>query len=204
MVTVLVLAVVAVAMRYAPTGGRAGRLTVRGLLGLLCALTLVVVAVALRRLYLYEETFGWTRLRLWVHAFELWLGAVVVMVAVAGVVKGRVAWLPRAAAASGAVALIALVSVNPDGFIASHNVDRYKDTGKLDIPYLQSLSADAVPALDRLPEPQRSCALLSIARDLEDDEPAMGANHARSRAREILKDRPVRASPSCAGSYRSY
>ncbi|MGP4022763.1 DUF4153 domain-containing protein [Actinomadura sp. 3N407] len=202
-VTVLVLAVVAVAMRYAPSGGRGDRVTVRVLLGLLCALTLVVVAVALRRLYLYEETFGWTRLRLWVHAFEFWLGGVVVLVAVAGVMKGRAAWLPRAVAAGGAVALIALASINPDGFIAGNNVDRYEDTGKLDVGYLRGLSADAVPALDRLPEPQRSCALRSIARDLEDDEPAMGANHARSRAREILERRPVDDAASCAGSYRS-
>ncbi|MEU8799235.1 DUF4173 domain-containing protein [Spirillospora sp. NPDC048819] len=202
-VTVLVLAVIAVAMRYAPSGGRGDRVTVRGLLGLLCALTLVVVAVALRRLYLYEETFGWTRLRLWVHAFEFWLGGVVVLVAVAGVVKGRLAWLPRAVAAGGAVAMIALVSINPDGFIAGHNVDRYEDTGKVDVDYLRGLSADAVPALDRLPEPQRSCALRAIAFDLKDDEPAMGANYARSRAREILKHRPVDDSANCASSYRS-
>ncbi|TDC86013.1 DUF4173 domain-containing protein [Actinomadura sp. 7K507] len=196
-VTVLVLVVVAAAMRYAPSAGRADRVTVRVLLGLLCALTLVVVAVALRRLYLYEETFGWTRLRLWVHAFELWLGAVVVLVAVAGVVKGRVAWLPRMVAASGAVAMIALVSINPDGFIAEHNVQRFEETGKLDIDYLRDLSADAVPALDRLPEPQRSCALRGIAADLREDGPAMGANHARSRAREILNSRPVDRSASC-------
>ncbi|TDC42366.1 DUF4173 domain-containing protein [Actinomadura sp. KC345] len=196
-VTVLVLVVVAAAMRYAPSAARADRVAVRALLGLLCALTIVVVAVALRRLYLYEETFGWTRLRLWVHAFELWLGFVVVLVAVAGVVKGRVAWLPRMVAASGAIAMIALVSVNPDGFIAEHNVERYEETGKLDTYYLRDLSADAVPALDRLPEPQRSCALHGIAADLREDEPALGANHARSRAREILNRRPPDDSVSC-------
>ncbi|TDC71471.1 DUF4173 domain-containing protein [Actinomadura sp. GC306] len=199
-VTVLVLAVVAVAHRYAPAAGRADRVAVRALLGLLCALTLVVVAVALRRLYLYEETFGWTRLRLWVHAFELWLGAVVVLVAVAGVVRGRVNWLPRAVAATGAAAMIALVAVDPDGFIAGRNVDRYAETGKLDIEYLRNLSADAVPALDRLPEPQRSCALRAIAGELADDEPAMAANHGRSRARAVLERRPVDDGAMCVNS----
>lgn len=199
-VTVLVLAVVAVAMRYAPAAGRADRVAVRALLGLLCALTLVVVAVALRRLYLYEETFGWTRLRLWVHAFELWLGGVVVLVAVAGVVRGRVAWLPRAVAATGAAAMISLVAVDPDGFIADRNVDRYAETGKVDVSYLRNLSADAVPALDRLPEPQRSCALRAIAADLAEDEPAMAANYGRSRAREILERRPVDDNATCVNS----
>ena len=82
-VTGLVLAVVAVAAHYAPRASRADRTVVRTLLGLLCALTLVVVAVALRRLYLYEEAYGWTRLRLWVHAFELWMGLVIALIAIA-------------------------------------------------------------------------------------------------------------------------
>ncbi|NVI91299.1 DUF4153 domain-containing protein [Actinomadura sp. BRA 177] len=193
-VTVLVLAVVAVAKRYAPEGSRG---MVRVLLGLLCALTLVVVAVALRRLYLYEQTFGWTRLRLWVHAFELWLGFVVVLVAVAGVVKGRVPWLPRAVAASGAVAMLVLALLNPDRFIAEHNVARYQDTGKIDVPYLRDLSADAVPALDELAEPMRTCALREIAFELREDEPAMSANLSRARARKILERRPVDGSADC-------
>ncbi|WP_412515920.1 DUF4173 domain-containing protein [Actinomadura madurae] len=199
-VTVLVLVVVAVAKRYAPAASRADRVTVQALLGLLCALTLVVVAVALRRLYLYEETYGWTRLRLWVHAFEFWLGFVVVLVAVAGIMKGRVAWLPRAVAASGAVAMIALAGINPDGFIAEHNVSRYSDTGKIDIVYLRNLSADAVPALDRLPEPLRSCTLRGVAFDLREGDAAMSTNLARERAREILKERPAGTATNCADS----
>lgn len=198
-VTVLVLAVVAVAKRYAPEGSRG---LVRGLLGLLCALTLVVVAVALRRLYLYEQTFGWTRLRLWVHAFELWLGFVVVLMAVAGVVKGRVAWLPRAVAAGGAIAMILLAVLNPDRFIAEHNVARYAETGKIDVPYLRNLSADAVPALDALPEPARSCALRRIAVELDGDEPAMSANLSRAEAREILERRPVDETADCVSPSR--
>ena len=196
-VTVLVLVVVAVAKRYAP----AGRLPTV-LLGLLCALTLVVVAVALRRLYLYEEMFGWTRLRLWVHAFELWLGFVVVLMAVAGVVRGRVAWLPRAVAAGGAVAMIALAVLNPDRFIAEHNVARFTDTGKIDVLYLRDLSADAVPALDELPEPNRSCALRRIASELAEDEPAMSANLARARARDILERHPVNGAADCSAPSR--
>ncbi|SNT36101.1 protein of unknown function [Actinomadura meyerae] len=201
-VTVLVLVVVAAAKRYAPDATQGDRMTVRVLLGLLCALTLVVVAVALRRLYLYEETFGWTRLRLWVHAFELWLGLVVVLVAVAGVVRGRVPWLPRAVAGSGAAAMIALVLINPDGFIAEHNVARHAQLGKIDVRYLRELSADAVPALDALPEPLRTCTLRRIAAGLTEDEPAMSANLARARAREILERRPLDGSADCLSPSR--
>jgi hypothetical protein len=194
-VTGLVLAVVAVAVRYAPLGGRTDRVTVRALLGMLCALTLVVVAVALRRLYLYEEAYGWTRLRLWVHAFELWMGLVVVLVAVAGL-RLKAAWLPRAVAASGAAGLLALGLFNADGFIASRDVDHFRHTGAADLSYLSGLSADAVPAIDRLPEPQRSCVLRHLTGSLRDDAWS-GVNLSRERARAVLRRHPVRPRPGC-------
>jgi hypothetical protein len=195
-ITVLVLGVVAGAMRYAPRASRLDRIVVRTLLGLLCALTLVVVAVALRRLFLYEEVFGWTRLRLWVHAFELWLGLVVLLVAAAGI-RLRATWLPRAVAVSGAAALAGLAVMNPDGFIASHNVARFQRVGDIDTRYLAGLSADAVPALDRLPEPYRSCALRPVARRLRPAEPWLGANLSRARARTILTRRPAVSGAEC-------
>jgi hypothetical protein len=195
-VTGLVLAVVAVAVRYAPLKNRADRSTVRTLLGLLCALTLVVVAVALRRLYLYEEAYGWTRLRLWVHAFELWMGLALVLIAIAGI-RLTAAWLPRAIATSGAVGLLALGLLNPDGFIAARNVDHLGLTAEADLSYLSGLSADAAPALDRLPEPQRSCALRHLADDLQESDPWTGRNLSRVRARDLLKRHPIQPSPTC-------
>jgi hypothetical protein len=190
-VTVLVLAVVAIAVRYAPQANRSDRVTVRVLLGLLCALTLVIVAVALRRLYLYEEAYGWTRLRLWVHAFELWMGVVVVLIAIAGI-RLRAAWLPRAVAASGAAGLLALSLLNPDGFIADRAVRHFRHTGQADFSYLSTLSADAVPALDRLPEPERSCTLNDIADRLRHRDSWTSYDLSRSRARALLRRHPAR------------
>jgi hypothetical protein len=57
--------------------------------------------------------------------------------------------------------------VNPDRFIADRNVDRYLRTGDVDVVYLSSLSADAVPALERLPPGLRVRALLLIAGRLD-------------------------------------
>ncbi len=54
--------------------GAADRLWLRGALGLLCVLTLVVVVSALHRMSLYQQAYGYTRLRLLVDAFEGWLG----------------------------------------------------------------------------------------------------------------------------------
>ena len=57
-------------------------------LGLLCALTLVVVVSALHRMQLYQEAYGFTQARLVVDVFEGWLGVVVLAVAISGLVRG--------------------------------------------------------------------------------------------------------------------
>ena len=125
----------------------ADRVWLRGSLGLLCGLTLVVVGSALHRMHLYQEAYGFTRLRLFVDTFEGWLGLVVVAVAVAGVVRWGV-WVPRFALVTGVAGLLGLAVINPDAWIAEHNLNRYADTGRVDWSYLRSLSADAVPVFD--------------------------------------------------------
>jgi hypothetical protein len=86
--------------------------------------------------------------------------------------------------------------VDADGLVARRNVERHAATGKLDVDYVATLSADAVPALDRLPEPVRSCALSLHADRLDESSGGWGAaNVARARARDILTARPA---TSCA------
>jgi hypothetical protein len=137
----LTLAVIALARRDGPA--------LKLLLGLLCALTLVVLASALKRLGIYEEAFGFTRLRLLAHAAILWLGALFVLVVATGAAnRGR--WLPRGTVALSAGAALAFALVNPDGRIAAHNVARYEATGRIDRVYLHHLSADAAPDVARV------------------------------------------------------
>ena len=199
-VTLLTLSVVAATVRWAPRETQLQRVALRVLLGVLCITCLVVVASALHRLHLYEEAFGFTRLRLFMNAFESWLGGVVVLVLLAGV-RLRAAWLGRAVVASAAVGLLALGALDPDAFVARHNVDRYLATGKVDVTYLQGLSADAVPAVDRLPEPTRSCVLAGMAAAQPDPVGGIralgGWNLGRSRAADLLAERPVREPVTC-------
>ncbi|TCO35752.1 signal transduction histidine kinase [Kribbella steppae] len=156
--TALTLLVVWAAARKAPRGTKADVAWLRGSLGLLCLLTLVVVASALYRMHVYQEAYGFTELRLLVDVFEGWLGLLVIGVMVAGVTM-KAAWLPRAALLSGAGLLLGLAAINPDAWIAQHNVDRYTATGKVDWLYLQGLSDDAVPVLATLPDEAIGCAL---------------------------------------------
>ncbi|MEV5162312.1 DUF4153 domain-containing protein [Streptomyces sp. NPDC053728] len=192
--TVLTLLVIALALRWAPRGGPRDRTLVRSVLGVLCVLTLVVVASALRRMDLYVDAFGLTRLRISVAAVELWLGVVLVLIIAAGVFGARM--LPRAIAASAAVGVLVFGLLSPDGLIAEQNVQRYTDDrtsdATIDIEYLKGLSADAVPALDKLPEPLRSCVLEHFQRDLAvEDTPWYATSWGEARARDILEETSV-------------
>ncbi|MFE7707721.1 DUF4153 domain-containing protein [Streptomyces sp. NPDC057486] len=190
--TVLTLLVIALALRWAPRGHSRDRRLVRTVLGALCLLTLVVVASALRRMDLYVDAYGLTRLRISVAAVELWLGLVLILIMAAGVFGARM--LPRAVAASAAVAVLTFGLVSPDGLIAEQNVQRYRSHHTIDIDYLRGLSADAVPALDRLPEPLRSCALNEIQHTLRaSDAPWYATSWGEARARDILEKRSANA-----------
>ncbi|MFJ9964940.1 DUF4153 domain-containing protein [Streptomyces avermitilis] len=189
LVTLLTLLVIVVALRWAPRDGSRDRTLVRGVLGTLCALALVVVASAVRRMDMYVEAYGLTRLRISVLAAELWLGLVIVLILAAGVWGAR--WLPRAVAASAAAGVLVFGFASPDGLIAERNVQRYEETGKFDLDYARDLSADAVPALDELKEPLRSCALRTLAQGLGEDSPWYATSWGQARARQILDDRPV-------------
>ena len=107
----------------------------RGSLGALCLLTLVVVASALHRMDLYQDAYGFTRLRLLVDLFEGWLGLVVLGVLVAGI-RLRGWWLPRMALLSGAALLLGLAVANPDAWIAraQHRALRDDRQGRLVLP----------------------------------------------------------------------
>ncbi|MGP4047893.1 DUF4153 domain-containing protein [Streptomyces sp. 2A115] len=190
LVTLLTLLVIVFALRWAPRDDSRDRTLVRAVLGTLCVLALVVVASAVRRMYMYVDAYGLTRLRISVVGVELWLGLVIVLIMAAGIWGAR--WLPRAVLVSAAAGVLAFGLVSPDGLIAERNVQRYKETGKFDLDYARGLSADAVPALDGLKEPLRSCALESIAQDLEREEkPWYATSWGEANARNILDDRSL-------------
>jgi hypothetical protein len=116
-------------------------------------LTLVIVAVAVRRLHLYEQVFGLTMLRLYVEVFSYWIGVVFLLLgcSLAGLWARR-AWLLPAAAAAGLVILLGLNVINPEAMVVRHNVAHAERTGRFDPAYLADLSSDAVPTLlERLP-----------------------------------------------------
>ncbi|MGV9267161.1 DUF4153 domain-containing protein [Kitasatospora sp. NPDC003701] len=190
-VTVLTLIVVGVARRWAPRSTEGDRRLARILLGVLCLLTLVVVASALGRMWFYVDASGLTRLRLWVLVVEVWLGVVFLLLITAGLVRSA-GWLPRAVVLSGMLTAAVYGLMGPDAIIAEQNVARYERTQQIDLRNVRDLSLDAVPALDRLPKDQRTCALGLMRVDAAGESgPWYAVSLAEARARSIFAERPL-------------
>jgi hypothetical protein len=191
--TVLTLALVGAALRWAPNSTAADRAWQRALLGALSGLSLMLVVSALSRMWTYQQAYGFTVLRLLVEVCEIWLGAVFVLV-LASLVRLRPAWLPRAAVGAAVVALLVLVVLDPERFIADRNIDRAEHGMPLDVEYLSGFSADVVPAAERLPEPRRSCVLRDMAWQFDDDG-WTAWNLSRAAAKDVLDTHgPISAS----------
>ncbi|GGO05939.1 DUF4153 domain-containing protein [Microbispora bryophytorum] len=205
-VSLFVLGIVAGAVALLRRQSRADRWLLAVLLGLLCAFTLVILASALHRLGLYTDAYGLSRLRASVEATIWWLAAVFVLVLAAGAVRlsgGGTSWFFRALVLLTGVSLLAFAVWDPDARVAETQLT-VRGVERLDHGYLSELGAEAVPILDRLPEPDRSCVLSDVVavNDLWRPDPWNGWNLARARAREVLERRPVVRTGHCPVSSR--
>ena len=120
---------------------------------LLCGGVVLLVSVMLisayQRLVLYEQAYGFSRLRTYTHVAIAWL-AVALFVFLAVIVLGRLRQLAPAAVLLTCGFTLSLVLVNVDAFIVDRNGDRYLASGDLDVDYLSSLSDDAIPGMVNL------------------------------------------------------
>jgi hypothetical protein len=118
------------------------------LLSILVGCTVVMLVSAYSRLYLYEDAYGFTLMRLLVHGFMLFLGVLLVIAFI------RI-WhehfsLSKAYIISSIAAYVLINYANLDYRIASTNIERFERSGIIDMNYLGRLSADAAPALLKL------------------------------------------------------
>lgn len=113
---------------------------------MLIVLVLGLLASAFQRMLLYEQAFGYTRLRIYTLSFMIWLAVVLVLFMIA-LLREKPSLFTFGGFVSALVYLALLNIVNPDAMIVRENVARYQESGKLDADYLTRLSADATPAL---------------------------------------------------------
>jgi uncharacterized protein DUF4153 len=185
---VLILAVIAAALRLSRIESDRQRLIMHLLLATLATLTLVILASAAHRLDLYVEAFGATRLRVLAIAGCALIAGTLILT-IAALFTRRRTWLPQGIAGIFAVIALGLTAANPDSQIAERNVDRYQQSGRFDISYNGSLSADATPVLTELPTSLAARTLQRQTTRLALADGFWGSNLGRSRARDALESR---------------
>ena len=117
----------------------------------LVVLLLVMLFSAFKRLGLYEEAYGFSRLRTYTHVFLIWLGLLlIVTIALEILRKERMFTLAMLIASFGFA--ISLPILNVDAFIVNQNIQReiraqVNNSTELDAQYFLDLSDDTVPAL---------------------------------------------------------
>ncbi|GGC55932.1 DUF4173 domain-containing protein [Hoyosella rhizosphaerae] len=194
-VTFLTLITVAIVARKAPRATSVDRALLTTALGLLGSLALAVVASALYRMHVYQEAYGFTVMRLLVTGFELWMGFLLVLVLIATALRtGR--WIPRAALVSGALLILGIGLMNPEAWVAEHNIERYAQIGKIDLHYLRSLGPDATPAIiEGLPRGLAECIIAAP----QDSGSLIDWNLGRSRAAQAAEGFPDAVRLGCEG-----
>lgn len=117
----------------------------RALSTVLVVQVMVILASSLTRMSLYENAYGFTELRLYVHVFIFFIAAVYLALLYKIHIDDRENTFIFKVFLM-LVAFLAFMNViNPDAYIASQNMDRYTKTGRIDINYLGSLSDDSLP-----------------------------------------------------------
>lgn len=132
---------------------------------LMAVLTCLLLASAFDRMWLYEEAYGFTHLRLIVHVFEVWLALLFCWLLVTLWFK------PKRFALGAFVSILGFLAtlniMNLDSTIAERNFARFQSSGKIDVYFLAQLSEDAVPALlanaQTLPQTDRTWLLSRLS-----------------------------------------
>jgi len=113
--------------------------------GVLIVQVVFILISAFTRLSLYESAYGFTNARLFGHAFMIWIGVVLILLAHHIVTNGDRAAFTLRTGCTIVLLLFTMNMLNPDVFIAKKNLERYAATGQLDANYLGNLSFDALP-----------------------------------------------------------
>ena len=166
------------------------RTACRILSGTLVAMLMVIMVSALQRMRLYQCEYGLTELRLYTTAFMGWLAVVFVWFTVT-VLRGRRERFVFGALVAGAVAVVALHTVNPDALIVRVNVAHAQTGRTFDAHYATSLSADAAPALlealPALPPLEQNRIVAALRKQwLDEADDWRNWNWARAEAKQLV------------------
>ena len=190
-VTVINLSILLIGLHVTKNNRKLDRL-VLVLRCLLVLCTVIMLYSAHLRLKLYEEAYGYTYARIFAHTF---IGLLFVLFMLTFYKFWRREFpLLKAFAIAALLTYTTLNYVNVDAVIAQKNVDRYFETGKIDLEYLQELSDDAIPELTRLSAADNgdgvgkkmAVVLREKQTELRSENPWQSYNFSKSKVKRIL------------------
>jgi hypothetical protein len=187
----------------------------RLLVGVLIGLLLLMMASAMRRMWLYQAEYGWTLARVHATALMVWIGGSIVWFA-ATALRGRPERFTLGAIVGGLTVLAFLALSNPASAIVRVNADRAVNGKDFDGLDAARLGTDGLPTLlEVLPrvagslDERERCAIRSTIQDALDDNTDAGGGRdwrslsvSRIRARQALTRRGDAAAATLGGAGR--
>jgi len=171
---------------------------IRALLTILVIFTFILLVSAFYRMTVYEQAYGFTYLRIFTQAFMIMLFFLFVV----NIVYIWYTKLPiiKSYFIISLVIYIILNFANVDVIIAKNNINRYFESGQIDVAYLKGLSYDATPEIQRLynavknsTNPKEKQMALELSQyfkerksDLENQKSWQSFNISRYRALQII------------------
>jgi len=127
---------------------RKANAVINAFLSAIAVFTFVLLISAFYRMVLYEMAYGYTYLRIFVQAFMILL-FIIFIINLAYIWYRRLPIIKSYILCS-LILYIILNFANVDVIIARNNINRYYNTGEIDVYYLTGLSYDAIPEMTRL------------------------------------------------------
>lgn len=159
---------------------------------------MVILASSLTRMSLYEHTYGFTELRLFVHVFIFFIAAVYVALTYKIHIDDRGNIFTFKVFLLIVAFLAFMNALNPDSFVARQNMQRFRETGRIDAGYLGRLSDDSLAVTISLLENTNTTIKKQYATGLYETyrlerrrefSQWQSLNLSRLKAKELLKDR---------------
>ncbi|MEW8971393.1 MAG: DUF4173 domain-containing protein [Mesobacillus sp.] len=147
-VTMLNLLIISTIVSYVDKTSKFLTLAIRSLLSLLVTFSGVMLYSAFLRLLMYEEAYGFTFARVLAHSFMVFL-LVILSYSLMRIWMERLS-LVRFYIISAIIFYTIINTIQLDQYVVDRNLERYSETGKIDIHYLNSLSYEGVEGLVEL------------------------------------------------------
>lgn len=145
MVTLINWSVLLAVLNFGRKIGPGLKRAIQVMLTLMIVFSGVMLASAYLRLHMYEEVYGYTLDRILAHAFMIFLGVIFLYTLIRVWIEHLS--LMRFYMIFSILFYTALNVVNVNGLIVEKNLERYEETGKIDIDYFNQLSYSGLMGL---------------------------------------------------------